>query len=80
MKAKVGELCKSDPQGKNWKKRWFMLAGGRMQYFENRTQQQKGAVPKGYFLVDDIQDVVDRDHGLMHKPPLPCPFYIKVRL
>ena len=59
MKAKTGELWKADPQGRNWKKRFFVLGQGKISYFLSRdAHMSKPDRPKGYFLVADIDDIV----------------------
>ena len=80
MKAKTGELWKADPQGRNWKKRFFVLGQGKISYFLSRdAHMSKPDRPKGYFLVADIDDIVDRPHPMVDKPPTQCGFYIQVR-
>ena len=80
MKAKTGELWKADPQGRNWKKRFFVLGQGKISYFLSRdAHMSKPDRPKGYFLVADIDDIVDRPHAMVDKPPTQCGFYIQVR-
>ena len=79
MKAKTGELWKADPQGRNWKKRFFVLGQGKISYFLSReASQSKPDRPKGYFLIQDIDDIVDRPHPSCINPPSQCGFYIQV--
>ena len=78
-KAKVGELWKADPSGKRWQKRWFVLGAGKMAYYKNRESHlQEPGKPKGYFLVADIVDIIDRAHPETQKPPTQCGFYVEV--
>jgi hypothetical protein len=46
-RTRKGMLSKSDPQGKNWKQRWFVLTPGRLVYYKRAKDESNADLAKG---------------------------------